>query len=54
VKRLFLWIAVPVLLLSAAMLIAGIGASSLWIAVALVGAELVIVGQVKPDAMGRR
>jgi hypothetical protein len=30
-KPLLLWIAVPLLLLGAAMLIAGIGASSLWI-----------------------
>jgi hypothetical protein len=53
-KRLLPWIAVPLLLLGAAMLIAGIGAASLWIAVTLVGAALVIIGQVKPDAMGRR
>ena len=53
-KRLLPWIAVPLLLLGAAMLIAGIGAASLWIAVTLVGAELVIIGQVKPSAMGRR
>jgi hypothetical protein len=32
-KPLLLWIAVPLLLLGAVMLIAGIGASSLWIAV---------------------
>ena len=53
-KPMLLWIAVPLLLLGAAMLIAGIGAASLWIAVTLVGAALVIIGQVKPDAMGRR
>ena len=35
-KRLLPWIAVPLLLLGAAMLIAGIGAASLWITVALV------------------
>ena len=53
-KPMLLWIAVPLLLLGAAMLIAGIGAPSLWIAVTAVGAALVIIGQVKPDAMGRR
>ena len=53
-KRLLPWIPVPLLLLGAAMLIAGIGEASLWIAVTLVGAGLVIIGQVKPDAMGRR
>jgi hypothetical protein len=53
-KPLLLWIAVPLLLLSAAMLIAGIGASSLWIAVTAVGIALIVIGQVKPNAIGRR
>jgi hypothetical protein len=53
-KRLLPWIAVPLLLLGAAMLIAGIGEASLWIAVTLVGAALVIIGQVKPNATGRQ
>ena len=52
-KPLLRWIAVPLLLLGAAMLIAGIGASSLWIAVTAVGAALVVIGQVKPNAVGR-
>jgi hypothetical protein len=53
-KRLLPWIAVPLLLLGAAMLIAGIGEASLWIAMTLVGAALVIIGQVKPNATGRQ
>jgi hypothetical protein len=54
-KPLLLRIAGPMLLLgAAAMLIAGIGASSLWVAVTAVGAALVFIGQVKPDAVGRR
>lgn len=53
-KRLLLWIAVPLLLLSAAMLIADIGSSALWIAVIAVGIALVVIGRVKPSAMGRR
>jgi hypothetical protein len=53
-KPLLLWIAVPLLLLGAAMLIAGIGGSSLWIAVTAVGAALVVTGLVKPNAMGLR
>ena len=53
-KRLFLWIAVPLMLLGAAMLIADIGATALWIAVIAAGIALVAIGQVKPDATGRR
>jgi hypothetical protein len=53
-KSLLQWIAVPLLLLSAAMLIAGIGAPALWIAVTAVGTALVIISRVKPNAMGRR
>ena len=53
-KRLLPWVAVPLLLLGAAMLIADIGASGLWIAVIAVGIALVAVGRVKPRAAGRR
>ena len=40
-KRLLLWVAVPLLLLGAAMLIADIGATALWVAVITVGIALV-------------
>jgi hypothetical protein len=53
-KRLLLWVAVPLLLLGAAMLIADIGATALWIAVIAVGTALVAIDQVKPSAAGRR
>lgn len=53
-KRLLLWVAVPLLLLGAAMLIADIGATALWIAVIALGIGLVAVGRVKPGATGRR
>ena len=53
-KRLLLWVAVPLMLLGAAMLIADIGATALWIAVIVVGIALVAIGQVKPSATGRR
>jgi hypothetical protein len=53
-KRLLLWVAVPLMLLGAAMLIADIGATALWIAVIAVGSALVAIGQVKPSATGRR
>jgi hypothetical protein len=53
-KPLLLWIAVPLLLLSAAMLIAGVGAPSVWIAVTAVGIALVVISQMKPNAIGRR
>jgi hypothetical protein len=51
-KRLLLWVAVPLLLLGAAMLIADIGATALWVAVIAVGIALVAIGQVKPSATG--
>ena len=51
-RPLLPWISVPLLLLGAAMLIAGIGAPSLWMTVA--GAALVIISRVKPGAMGGR
>ena len=53
-KRLLLWVAVPLLLLGAAMLIADMGATALWIAVIAVGIALVAIGQMKPSAKGRR
>jgi hypothetical protein len=53
-RLLLLWIAVPLLLLAAAMLIAGIGAPALWIAVVTVGIALVIIGRVRPNATTRR
>ena len=53
-KRLLLWVAVPLMLLGAAMLIADIGATALWIAVIAVAIALVAIGQVKPSATGRR
>jgi len=53
-KRLLLWVAVPLMLLGAAMLIADIGATALWIAVIAVGIALAAIGQVKPSATGRR
>ena len=53
-KRLLLWVAVPLMLLGAAMLIADIGATALWIAVIAVGIALVAIGQMKPSATGRR
>ncbi len=52
-KALLLWIAIPVLLLGAAMLIAGIGAPGLWIAVITVGIALVVIGQLKPSTTAR-
>jgi hypothetical protein len=52
-KRLLLWVAVPLMLLGAAMLIADIGATALWIAVIGGGIALVVIGQVKPNATGR-
>ena len=53
-KSLLSWIAVPLLLLAAGMLIAGIGAPGVWITVVTVGIALVIVGQLRPNAPGRR
>ena len=53
-KRLLLWVAVPLMLLGAAMLIADIGATALWVAVIAGGIALVVIGQVKPSATGQR
>jgi uncharacterized membrane protein len=53
-KPLLPWIAVPLLLLGAAMLIAHFGASGLWIAGIGAGIALVaIIGQIKSRAAGR-
>ena len=53
-KRLLLWGAVPLLLLAASMLIAGIGHPAIWIAVVAVGIACVVIGQEKPSAAARR
>ena len=53
-KRWLPWIAVPLLLLGAAMLIADIGANGLWIAVIAVGVALVAVSGIKSREVGRR
>lgn len=42
-----LWIAVPVLLLAAAMLVAGVGDAGLWIALVAVGVGLVAIDVVR-------
>jgi hypothetical protein len=42
-KHLFAWLAVPLLLIGAAMLIGGVGATALWIAVITVGIALVAI-----------
>lgn len=43
------WIAVVLMLLGAAMLIAGVGASGLWIAVVAIGIALVVVARPRPQ-----
>ena len=53
-KPLLLWIAVPLMLLGAGMLIAGIGSTALWIAMITVGIAFVVIGRVKPGAAGRQ
>jgi hypothetical protein len=53
-KPLLLWIAVPLMLLGATMLVAGIGSTALWIAVVTVGIALVVIGRVNPGAARRR
>lgn len=53
-KPFLLWIAVPLMLLSATMLVAGIGSTALWIAVVTVGIALVVIGRVTPGAARRR
>ena len=53
-KPLLPWIAVPMLLLGASMLVAGIGSTALWIAVITVGIALVALSRVKLGTAGRR
>jgi hypothetical protein len=53
-KPLLLWLAIPLMLLGASMLIAGGGSTALWIAVVTVGIALVVIGWAKPGAAGRR
>jgi hypothetical protein len=53
-KPLLPWIAVPMMLLGASMLIADIGATATWIAIITVGIALVVIGRAKPRAAGRR
>jgi hypothetical protein len=42
-KHILVWLAVPLLLIGAAMLIGGLGATALWIAVITVGIALVAI-----------
>ncbi len=53
-EALLLWIAVPLLLLAAAMLIAGAGAPALWIALPAVGIVLVVFSRVRPNTTTQR
>ena len=54
-KRLFPWIAVPLFLLGAALLVVHFGASGLWIVVIAAGITLVaILSKLKSSAAGRR
>jgi len=46
--RPYVWIAVPLLLVGACMLLVDVGATGLWIAVITVGIALVAIGQRKP------
>jgi hypothetical protein len=52
--KLPLWIAVPLLLVGAVMLAAGIGEPGLWIAVVAVGVALVVIGRRNPGSTARR
>ncbi len=42
-----LWLAVPLLLLAAVMLVAGVGDAGLWIAVVTVGVALVAIDMIR-------
>jgi hypothetical protein len=53
-RPLLLWIAVPLLLLGAAMLVADIGPPGLWIAVITVGIALAVIGRMKPRTAPQR
>jgi hypothetical protein len=52
-NRLLIWIAVPLMLLGAVMIVAGIGAPALWIAVIAVGIALVAVDVTRGKAAAR-
>jgi hypothetical protein len=52
--NILLWIAVPLLLLGAILLIADVGAAGLWIAVIAVGLVMVLMGLVSRRAGARR
>lgn len=53
-RPLVFWIAVPLTLLGASMLIAGIGSTALWFALVALGFALVVIDRVKPGTAGRR
>lgn len=53
-RHLLLWIAAPLLLLAAAMLIAGAGAPAWWIALPAVGIVLVVFSRVRPNTTTQR
>ena len=53
-RPLLLWLAVPLMLLGASLLIAGLGSTAVWTAVVTVSVALVVIGGVKPAAAGRR
>lgn len=48
-RALLRWIAVPLMLLGAGMLIAGIGSTALWIAVITLGIALAVIGWARRD-----
>ena len=48
--KLLPWIAIPLLLVGAVMLVAGIGEHGLWIAVVAVGVALVVIGRRSPGS----
>lgn len=52
--KYLLWMAVPLLLVGAVMLVAGIGAPGLWIAVIAMGIVLVVIGLRDRGASARR
>ena len=51
--RIVLSIAVVLMLVGAVMLVAGVGASALWIAVITVGIGLVLIGRTRGDKVRR-
>jgi hypothetical protein len=52
--KVLAWLAVPLLIIAACMLVVGIGAPGLWIAVVAVGVALVVIGRGKPTTRTRR